>query len=360
MKPIYLLLCALMPLGAWAQSQPLQPGFDTTEYAELLLISVKSTADTAYMKRFEAPKRFKMIYQSQPVGLDNLWDLWTDGMGTAVISIRGTTPKTESWLANFYAAMIPAQGRLVLSKGDTFTYRLANHPQAAVHTGWTISLASMRKDMEGKLDSLYAQGGRHVIIMGHSQGGGIAYLLTAWVLGQQEAGRWEGLQFKTYCSAAPKPGNLFFAYDYEQRTAGWAFNVVSPLDWVPQSPVSVQTLDDFTARNPFTNAKAVIAQQPFPTNWALRYVFNKLDGSTRHAEESIEKYMGRKLEAEIQKTLPEFVAPTYVPTANYVRTGATLVLRNPDEAYHARFPESNDNVFLHHLHDAYGFLIIKP
>jgi predicted esterase len=50
-------------------------------------------------------------------------------------------------------------------------------------------------------------------IMGHSQGGAIAYLLTAHLLSLQKENKIPSeIVFKTYCSAAPKPGNLHFAY----------------------------------------------------------------------------------------------------------------------------------------------------
>ncbi len=85
------------------------------------------------------------------------------------------------------------------------------------------------------------------------------------------------IRFKTYCSAGPKPGNLYFAYDYENITAGgWAYNVVNSADWVPDVPFTVQTVDDFTAVNPFTNAKTMIKKQKFPKNLVLKHIYNQL------------------------------------------------------------------------------------
>ena len=77
-----------------------------------------------------APERFRPVYRSPVVGLENRWDLWTDGGSTAVISLRGTTTNSTSWLANFYAAMVPAKGELQLDAGEKFTYQLADHPKA--------------------------------------------------------------------------------------------------------------------------------------------------------------------------------------------------------------------------------------
>ena len=100
--------------------QQLKSGFDKNEYKELMLISARTTAEPKYYKDFPEPSNFKMIYQSQPIGLDNLWDLWTNNRNVAVISVRGTTEKPESWLANFYAAMVPAKGELKLNDKEVF------------------------------------------------------------------------------------------------------------------------------------------------------------------------------------------------------------------------------------------------
>ncbi len=102
--------------------------------------------------------------------------------------------------------------------------------------------------------------------MGHSQGGAIAYLLTAHFYNLQQQGKLPAdIRFKTYCSAAPKPGNLYFAYDYETTTrGGWACNVVNAADWVPETPFSVQTVSDFNTTNPFVNAKKGNQQTKVP------------------------------------------------------------------------------------------------
>jgi hypothetical protein len=53
-----------------------------------------TTTDSNYYKDFPEPYNFKMIYQSQPIGLDNLWDLWTNEKKCNRSGIRGTTEKT--------------------------------------------------------------------------------------------------------------------------------------------------------------------------------------------------------------------------------------------------------------------------
>jgi len=214
----------------------------------------------------------RTLSKSKTIGLDNHWDLWINKSSTiAVISIRGTTLKPESSLANLYAAMVPAKGKLQLTKTDTFEYELAPNPEAAVHVGWLISMAYLSRDILPKIDSLYSTGVKNILLMGHSQGGAINYLLTAYLYNLQMKGALpKDLRFKTYCSAAPKPGNLYFAYYYEMLTRnGWGYNIVNSVDWVPETPISIQTLNDINHSNPFTNAKRKLKKLKFPQNTQL-------------------------------------------------------------------------------------------
>lgn len=341
-------------------AQNLKPGFDKLEYKELMLISSRTSANAAYYADLPEPSRFSMNYRSGIIGLDNLWDLWLDSSSTAVISIRGTTTKQESWLANFYAAMVPAKGELKLEQNRTFQYDLANHPKAAVHVGWLLSMAYLADDIQPRIDSCYKVGYRNFILMGHSQGGAIAFLLNSHIKSLQNKGEIPSdIQLKTYCSAGPKPGNLFYAYDYEfANSGGWAFNVVNAADWVPQTPISIQTLNDFNTTNPFVNAKKLIRKMPFPKDLVFRKVFNKLDKPTRKAQRNFEKYLGNKTEALIEKNLAQFSPPQYAESNDYVRTGVTIVLM-PDEEYYQLYPDQPEKIFIHHFHRPYLYLLEK-
>ena len=340
--------------------QQLKAGFNKAEYIELLKVSARTTANSAYYNTIAAPERFKMLYQSPTMGLDNLWDLWVDTNKVAVISIRGTTEKAESWLSNFYAAMVPAKGTLQLGKTTTFTYELASNPRAAVHVGWLVSTAFLSKDILPKIDSCYKNGIKDFIIMGHSQGGAISFLLTAYLYSlQRNKSLPADIRFKTYCSAGPKPGNLYFAYEYEAMTQyGWAFNVVNSADWVPEAPVSIQTLEDFNNTNAFMNAKDIIKKQKFPTSIALRYAYSRLDNPTKAARNRYQNYLGGMVSKSVKKQLPGFTAPTYYNSNHYVRTGSTIVLL-ADAEYFKLFPDSKTNIWAHHFHPPYLYLAEK-
>jgi Lipase (class 3) len=359
MKKLVLFFWLSIPAIVWAQ---LSPGFDKAEYIELMKVSARTSAEENYYKKIAEPQRFKMMYQSPVIGLENLWDLWNDGKGTAVLSIRGTTTNATSWLANFYAAMVPAKGQLQLSTNDVFEYELASNPKAAVHVGWLVSTAFITRDMLPKIDSTYKSGTKDMIIVGHSQGGGIAYLVTAYLYNQQKTGKLPAdIRFKTYCSAGPKPGNLYFAHEYEAMTHnGWAYNVVNAADWVPEVPISIQTLSDFNLSNPFIHAKGIIKKQKFPTSLALKYMYNQLSKPPSKAQKRYQKYLGSMTSKTVQKTLPGFVPPAYYASNHYVRTGNMIVLL-PDDDYFKLYPESQsaDNMFPHHLHPQYMYLAEK-
>lgn len=359
-KPYF--IAALILLFPFAlNAQQLKPGFDKNEYYELMLVSARSTASQAYYDSFPKPSSFVMLYQSAAIGLDNMWDLWKNEQGTAAISIRGTTAKSESWMANFYAAMVPAIGKLVIQPGDTFNYHLADNPMAAVHVGWLLSTAYLSKEIIPKVNELYQTGTKEFYIIGHSQGGGIAYLLRAYLHNLQQTNQLPAdIKFKTYCSAAPKPGNLYFAYEYETITqGGWAFNVVNAADWVPEVPISIQTVNDFNTVNPFKNAEQAISQQPIKTRIALMHVYKQLSKPTLKAQQTYEKYLGKLAADVIKNTLTTYQPPKdYYNSNNYVRTGTPIILL-PDEDYFKRYPNTTNNVFTHHFHTPYLYLLQK-
>jgi hypothetical protein len=348
--------CQSFSINLFGQGSKLQPGFDSVEFTELLKVSSRQ-GDSLYNKDLPAPEKFTKVYRSPEMGLGNRWDLWVSEDSIACISIRGTTKKQVSWLDNFYAAMAPAKGSLKLNKETEFPYHLSDDPKAAVHTGWLVSTAFLSLDIIPRVDSLYELGFRDFFIMGHSQGGAISYLLTALLLNKQENEIISPfIRFKTYSSAAPKPGNLYFAYDYENKLkGGWAFTVINAADWVPQAPFSIQKIGDFTDLSPFTNAKGTIRKQPFLKRIAMTKVYNSLDKPTVKADKEFQKYLGKKMEKYVKNILPDFESPNYFDSNNYVRTGTQIVLY-PNQDYFDKFPQDTSEIWINHMFEAYFFL----
>lgn len=354
-----LLLVLLLPAFMVTRAQTLQPGFDANEYLEMLRIT-SMHADSQHRKSIPSPESFQLVYRSTPTPLDNLWDLWTNANNSIiVISIRGTTLKAESWLENFYCAMIPAKGSLQTSDSTTFNYQFSNDPKATVHVGWTLGLAGMAPGMIAKIKEYYTTyHTKQIVVMGHSQGGALSFLLRSYLYYQvQQQQLPADLVIKTYCSAAPKPGNLYYAYDFDYITRnGWAFTVVNAADWVPETPFSLQTLRDYNTLNPFTDVSKQLNKQSFLVRLYLKHVYNRLNRTSGKAQRVFTKYLGKTLYKQVKKSLPQYRQPTYAASMNYMRAGVPIVLQ-PDDAYREQFPDSSKNVFIHHgLWPYYGMM----
>jgi hypothetical protein len=341
-------------------AQHLKPGFDKSECLEMLKLGA-NFGDSAYAATVPKPLKLKAIYHSPILGLDNCWELWVDNEGEAVISIRGTTAKPESWLENFYAAMVPAKGELHLSDSFNFKYELANNPRAAVHIGWLIGTAFLSRDILPKIDSLYKTGVKDFMITGHSQGGAISFLMTSYLHSLQKQGRLAAdIRFKTYCGAGPKPGNLYYAYDYEAMTQfGWAYNIVNSADWVPEVMFSIQTVNDLNNTNPFPAIKGMISKQSFPKDLILTHFYNRMDQPVRKAEYRFQECLGSFLVPYVKKFLPQYIPPAaYVNTMDFVRVGNIVVLQ-ADEAYYKIYPDNPATPFVHHYAAPYYYLALR-
>jgi len=364
MKQVCTAIVVLLILFQTAAGQVLKPGFSKVEYLELLSI-FSGQADTLKPgpNYIEPPENYERHYRSPEVGLKNRWDFWLSrDEETMVISLRGTVNDGVSWLENFYSAMIPAKGKITLNDSTTFDYRFAKDPKASVHVGWALGIAHLAPDIVEKIEGQYKQAKtKNIYIIGHSQGGALAFLLTSYLKYQIADGNLpDDLIIKTYCSAAPKPGNIFYAYDFDYLTrGGWAFNVVNALDWVPETPFSLQTLEDFNQLNPFSNiSEALKKQKPFYVRWYLKHAFGKLDKSSKKSRKNFDKYLGKTLFKRVKKTLPQLQEPTYALTMNYMRAGVPIVLQ-PDEAYYKMYPDTGNNVFIHHMLKPYAYLVDK-
>jgi hypothetical protein len=353
---IFLLL--FVPIS---NAQLLKPGFDSREYLEMLRISRQQFNDTIHGDHTPLPKQYAMVYRSPEGPLKNRWDLWVNNKGIAVISIRGTTRSEVSWLENFYAAMVPANGKLHISDKEEFIYHLASNPKAGVHIGWLLGLEDLSKTILPKIYWLnQTKGIKNFIIMGHSQGAAIACLLRSY-LGDLQAKQLlnRDIVFKTYCSASPKPGNVYYSYDFNYLTRnGWCVSVINAADWVPQTPLSIQNLGDFNNPNPFANADAEIKKQPFFKRIYIKHVFNRLQKTPEKAQEAQEDYLGKLAYTFIQKYLPKFKEPVYLKDSNYTDCGTPVVLI-PDMAYNKQFPNNPHDVFEHHMFWPYYYLAQK-
>lgn len=350
MKKLLLLLLVLLAFRA--ESQELKPGFDQFEYLQLLRAYARWGDSTVYDKIPESRiyKKIGRKYRSEEIGFQNSWEMYETPTQT-VISIRGSTKEAISWMANFYAAMIPAVGSMKLNDSLTVDYHFADHPEAAVHVGWAVAACYLIPDILEKVKDRYSKKRNNFIIFGHSQGAGIAYFVTAQLRYYQRTGVLpKDIKFKTYCSAAPKPGNLYFAYDYEESTQfGWSTSVVNAADWVPEVPFTVQTLKDFNKTNPFKLAPKMIEEAPFPNNIVMSYLHKQLTKHNRKALKKYKLFLGTIASKMVASKLPKgFEAPKkFYESTNYVRCGNFIILK-PDDEYYKKFPDNDSTLFVHH------------
>jgi hypothetical protein len=347
------IICLL--LSSFAQAQHLRPGFDPKEYQEMLRIAFRQ-ADIPWSNlKSPSPEHAHLVYRSQEVGLKNRWDLWMTDNKTAIISIRGTTATKESWMENFYAGMIPAIGSLHLNDSTEFHYKLAKDSAAYVHAGWTLALAYMAPDIVSKVKEYYAKGIRDFIVTGHSQGGAISFLVRSYLQYREDLPK--DITWKTYSSAAPKPGNMYYAYDYDYITRnGWAFRVVNARDWVPETPFSLQTTNDFNYPNPFMNVKTMLKKQNLLIRWVVGSMYNGMDRSTKKSSRKMQKLLGKRLYKFVRKSLPGYQQPVFVKGHNYMPAGVPVILY-PDSTYDNQYKYDGKNIFIHHVYAPYAQLL---
>lgn len=359
-KKAFLGCLLLVGLQLFGTAQVLQGGFDKAEFGEILSINSRFSERPSIAQLIPAPTRSRLLYKSENIGLVNHWQLWLMDEKVAVICTRGSTSEGESWLANLFAAQIPAKGVLKIAKDFEFNYHLADHPRAAVHAGYVFSSAFLLRDILPKIDSCYQRGIRDFILSGHSQGGGITYIMSAYLLQLQKSGELPSdIQIKVYTSASPKPGNLYFAYDYEHMLDdGWSQHVVSSEDWVPQSPFTVQTIEDLPTVNPVPALRATLKKQPFFKRLFFNSLYKKVTGPSQKAVDRYQKYLGKFTGKQIRKYYPDFVIPAFAPSNEYVRTGRQVVLQ-PDSGYFEKFDYAKDKtkIMLHHSTVAYYYLL---
>ncbi len=352
----------LFLLSNYANAQhKIAPGFDPREYISLLSLGFFGNSIADSNDRKIQQDIYTKKYTSPEVGLKNKWWLYQRNDGVAVIFIRGTIGDKVSWAANFYAAMIPAKGVLHLNDSTDFKYKFSDDDKASVHVGWTVSLASMAADMILQIKQLYANGTRDIYIVGHSQGGAIAFLASSYIHYLQQDGELpKDILFKTYCSAAPKPGNMYYAYDFEFiNRGGWAYTVVNRADWVPEAPYTIQRIQDMNELNPLVHAKDLLKKQKFAFRLVGGVLYGKLNNKPRRAQKMYVKYLGHAVfKRVVSKQLPQFVEPHYIASSNYMRAGCPIILM-PDTAYWQRFKDSGKDYFLHHHFEPYYYLLKK-
>ena len=362
-KLVLLLIIFSITIFNNSQAQSaLKPGFIAEEYRELISLTSRhldSNIIMEYSKKILPYPHAKRVYISKPVGLENKWDFWVKKSGIGIISLRGTTPSKNSWLENFYAAMIPAIGEITINNGQKFKYKLASDSNAYIHAGWLLGVASMADDIVKHINDAHRQGIKDFIIIGHSQGGALAILLRSY-LEYLPKGLPRDIRIKTYASAAPKVGNIKYAYDFDFITrGGWALRVINSEDWVPQMPFTVQQVSDLNKINPFVDIKGITKTMPFGARTYVRSAYGKMERRARKTQETYTKYLGNQAYKMCKETMPELEKPVFMNSFNYVACGTPIILM-PSKSYYSYYiKNAKQSIFIHHMYYAYYYLCLQ-
>jgi hypothetical protein len=232
------------------------PGFQPDEAAALIAMIAELEGPPAPpLVQPPFPPGWALVYRSPQLGVfDNMWELLHEappGSGRFAVLIRGTVDQTGSIVDDLLSVMIPASGT-VLGRD----YCFATDPMAGVHLGFALAALVVLWDPDdGILAKLpgHCPAGSEVYIAGHSQGAAIATLIRSH-LAHLHPTRDLGYVYKTYTFALPKPGNGHFASEYNAAFAngGMAYCLNNSQDWVPQVPLTLESLSDVNTPNPLS------------------------------------------------------------------------------------------------------------
>lgn len=363
MKKTLFLLCIIMPgivISSFAQQKPFNfnPGFNAQECDEMLRINSAFT-DTLKGNKFQAfLNGYSFLSRSKSVGLDNKVDFWLRADSTVIISLRGTTKDPKSLLADFYCAMIPAKGKIIIAPSDTIKYYLADDERAAVHAGFLVSFAYLSKEIAPKVDSLYRKGYHKFLVTGHSQGGSISIYVTAWLAYLKKQGTYPELALKNYATAPAKMGNMYFAYNFQHiMHSNQAFSLISNVDPVPEMPFTTQQLaTDMNKPNPFITIYEHVGNLSFFKRIILKNAFKSMERKAEKSSKAYQQYLGKTVEKMVKTALPGLQLQPMANTTHFVTPGVIIALM-ADENYERHFKTEIDRSLFHHSYEAYRFLL---
>ena len=298
---------------------------------------------------------YKLLYESKPFKMDNVWQLWQKADDAIVINLRGTTRKSISWYENFHSAMIPAEGSMVLPDSQKVNYKYADDKRASVHVGWAMGVQFMLSDILKHIKEANDKGIYNIYLTGHSQGGALTHLLRAALQYLPDEQLSSKNNLKVYSFAAPKPGNRFFAYDYASYTSlkNPSYTIINNSDWVPQVPFSIQSTDNMVEVNPFYALENNEFEMSFIKRLVVKHIYNSLKKPLVKSQKRFKKTLGTNVKTQIEKSVGRFEIPEYVDDFAYFPVGVQVIL----QPWKGETDDEMLKIFWQHLPAHYYYLI---
>jgi len=340
----------------------LKPGYDKAELTMMLPV-MERTYDSSDIGGFKTPEpaNVKRVFRSNLSPLMNRFDVWMTNDKKAILAIRGSIVDSAalSFTAAFYVPMVPAIGKIKMSDSKTFEYKVAELPDAGVHLGMLLALGHISDELLEQIKKQYADGIRDFIILGHSQGSGIGFLATSYIRYLQKDGKLPAdFRLKTYNLAAPKTGNVQYAYDYEKITmGGWAMSVNNVLDWVPSIGVTLQSAQDFPKISPFLNLKGFFTDVNYKPGPKFDETAKKFLNVVPNAGDELAKIIHENVYPKVLNAMPGYVEPELLMTTDFERAGLNIPLV-PNADYYKLFPNDPAKSQVWENHSVYPYYIL--
>ncbi len=237
-RPFLILLASLFSM---CLSAGVKPGFDATEARDMIALCNSFTFEYLYgTDKDIIPPGYEKVFTSSIQGMDNKFQVYRKG-DRGIINFRGSTEKAISWVENFYSAMIPAKGKIVI-QDQSHPYTFATEKGASVHAGYALAVIILSDDLLREIQLLNNEGVYEIYITGHSQGGALATMTRAWLENLPKKKLDPKNEFKTYAFANPMCGNQEFSQQFQELYAetGTAFSIINPEDLVPKLPLNYE------------------------------------------------------------------------------------------------------------------------
>ncbi len=353
-----------------------EPGYQQQEALDLITLcamvnDTPTTQETGYESTGPNPPADWELVYAPPVAIppfDSYFEIWQDtstnvpaNTARIVIIFRGTTPETMSMAEDAIFPMVNAENLGFSYDGIDLNFKFAGNSTPnitsdtntgstfnqtpCIHAGFALGMLSILnanilpggtdENILNLLTDLFSKPGffnkygqfygmdAEIYITGHSQGAALATLFRSYVEYQPLDLKGSPVSYKTYVFAQPKPGNSYYANDFDLIASnyGMAIRVTNSKDWVPQAPLAIQQINDLNELNPITYVEDAYS----PT---LKKVLNTMDHYEKEAANWLTEWIKNEIYLyETGNDLPDVKLDfNIVPTLNYAGCGAPFTL----------------------------------